>query len=175
MRQFSPACPSAITALFRRFRRNSSRNKSVALLLPTLLLAGAALSATPDRSRRPANRAKPPTQDVNPPPAQQPAPQSPAPPNPASPNPASPNPASSSPATPSQTPTSPAPETAAPPAPARTPADVDPEKLQPFNLPPASRQRMRICGEQWRDLKMAGKSVGLTWRSFAEKCLPGPD
>jgi hypothetical protein len=59
--------------------------------------------------------------------------------------------------------------------PQRQPVDIDPDKLQPLNLPPASRQRMRLCGERWRDLKMAGKSAGLTWRSFAEKCLPGQD
>jgi hypothetical protein len=57
----------------------------------------------------------------------------------------------------------------------RMPVDVDPNELKPFNLPPASRQRTRLCGERWRDLKLAGKSEGLTWRSFAEKCLPGKD
>ena len=55
------------------------------------------------------------------------------------------------------------------------PVDVQPENLQPFNLPTASRQRMRLCGERWRNLKLAGESRGLTWRSFAEKCLPGKD
>ncbi len=74
----------------------------------------------------------------------------------------------------------PAPQPAAPaaqpaPAPQRQPVDIDPDKLQPYNLPPASRQRVRLCGERWRDLKMAGRSAGLTWRSFAEKCLPGSD
>ena len=53
----------------------------------------------------------------------------------------------------------------------RAPVDVDVNALQPFNLPPASRQQMRQCGEEWRALKMAGKSNGLVWRSFAEKCL----
>jgi hypothetical protein len=53
----------------------------------------------------------------------------------------------------------------------RAPVDVDINALQPFNLPPASRQQMRQCGEEWRALKMAGKSNGLVWRSFAEKCL----
>jgi hypothetical protein len=53
----------------------------------------------------------------------------------------------------------------------RMPADVDINTLQPFNLPQASRQKMRQCGEEWRALKMAGKSSGLVWRSFAEKCL----
>ena len=57
----------------------------------------------------------------------------------------------------------------------RAPVDVPTEDLKPYNLPPASRQRMRLCGERWRDLKMTGESRGLTWRSFAEKCLPGKD
>jgi hypothetical protein len=56
--------------------------------------------------------------------------------------------------------------------PARAPVDVDVDKLQPFNLPPASRERMHQCGDEWRKLKMAGHSAGLTWRIFAEKCLP---
>ncbi len=74
-------------------------------------------------------------------------------------------------------PAAPAPE--APPSSAspgqRAPVDVPTEDLKPYNLPPASRQRMRLCGERWRDLKMTGESRGLTWRSFAEKCLPGKD
>jgi hypothetical protein len=80
-------------------------------------------------------------------------------------------------APPAQQPAPPAPDSqgASPAPPQRAPVDIDPEKLQPYNLPPASRQRMRLCGERWRDLKMAGKSAGLTWRSFAEKCLPGRD
>ncbi len=53
----------------------------------------------------------------------------------------------------------------------REPADVDPNKLQPYNLPPATREKMRQCGDEWRKLKMAGKAAGLVWRSFAEKCL----
>jgi hypothetical protein len=53
----------------------------------------------------------------------------------------------------------------------RAPVDVDVNALQPFNLPPASRQQMRQCGEEWRALKMAGKSGGQVWRGFAEKCL----
>jgi hypothetical protein len=56
--------------------------------------------------------------------------------------------------------------------PARAPVDVDVDKLQPYNLPPASRERMHQCGDEWRKLKMAGHSAGLTWRIFAEKCLP---
>jgi hypothetical protein len=80
-------------------------------------------------------------------------------------------------APPAQQPAPPAPDSqgAKPAPPQRAPVDIDPEKLQPYNLPPASRQRMRLCGERWRDLKMAGKSAGLTWRAFAEKCLPGQD
>jgi hypothetical protein len=59
-----------------------------------------------------------------------------------------------------------------PPAPGgREPADVDVNKLQPYNLPPATREKMHQCGDEWRKLKMAGKAAGLVWRSFAEKCL----
>ncbi|MBB4196699.1 hypothetical protein CCR94_12105 [Rhodoblastus sphagnicola] len=53
----------------------------------------------------------------------------------------------------------------------RQPVDVDVGSLQPYNLPPASRERMRACGEDWRARKLAGQATGLTWRSFAEKCL----
>ncbi len=120
---------------------------ATAVLLAGAFLTASALCATPEPPRRPAKSVKPPANDAAPPP------QKPAPDNAA--------------------PQTPAPAQAAPPA--RAPIDVDPTKLQPYNLPPASRQRMRLCGERWRDLKMAGKSVGLTWRSFAEKCLPGQD
>jgi hypothetical protein len=53
----------------------------------------------------------------------------------------------------------------------RQPVDVDVRSLQPYNLPPASRAKMRACGEEWRALKLAGQATGLTWRGFAEKCL----
>jgi hypothetical protein len=68
----------------------------------------------------------------------------------------------------------PQPEPAATPAspPGRAAVDVDVDKLQPYNLPPASREKMRQCGDEWRKLKMDGHSAGLTWRIFAEKCLP---
>jgi len=53
----------------------------------------------------------------------------------------------------------------------RQPVDVDPQSLQPYNLPPASRAKMRACGEEWRDMKLAGAAGGWTWKTFAEKCL----
>jgi len=53
----------------------------------------------------------------------------------------------------------------------RTPVDLDVNSLPLFNLPPASRERMRECGDAWRNLKLAGQSDGLIWRSFAQKCL----
>lgn len=58
-----------------------------------------------------------------------------------------------------------------PPQSGRQPVDVDVHSLQPYNLPLASRAKMRACGEQWRTLKLAGQATGLTWRLFAEKCL----
>jgi hypothetical protein len=76
------------------------------------------------------------------------------------------------PATPAAPAPQPAPAAAPAPPPARAPVDVDVDKLQPYNLPPASRERMHQCGDEWRKLKMAGQSAGLTWRIFAEKCLP---
>jgi len=53
----------------------------------------------------------------------------------------------------------------------RQPVDVDVQSLQPYNLPAATREKMRACGGEWRALKLAGQATGLTWRSFAEKCL----
>jgi len=82
------------------------------------------------------------------------------------------NPVPAKPVAPSAPAPQPAPaETPASP-PARAPVDVDVDKLQPYNLPPASRERMHQCGDEWRKLKMDGHSTGLTWRIFAEKCLP---
>ncbi len=51
------------------------------------------------------------------------------------------------------------------------PVDVDIDSLTPFNLPSASREKMRLCGDEWRQLKMAGRAKGMIWRSFAGKCL----
>ena len=123
---------------------------------PLLILAGSAWSAIPAPPRRPPELTPAESPQTTPASTPQPAPASPAPPSTAPQSPARQN------ATPEQ-------------PPQRQPVDIEPEKLQPYNLPPASRQRMRLCGERWRDLKMAGKSEGLTWRSFAEKCLPGKD
>jgi hypothetical protein len=121
-------------------------------LLPT----GAAQAATSEPPRRPVKSVRPPVKDL--PPAKDATP---------------PKPSQQPSQQPSPQPAAPAAQPA--PEPQRQPADVDPDKLQPYNLPPASRQRIRLCGERWRDLKMAGRSAGLTWRSFAEKCLPGSD
>ncbi|MTV32249.1 hypothetical protein GJ654_14765 [Rhodoblastus acidophilus] len=64
------------------------------------------------------------------------------------------------------------PETTTPAQPLeRQPVDVDVQSLQPYNLPPASRAKMRACGEEWRAMKLAGQAGGLTWRTFAEQCL----
>jgi hypothetical protein len=76
-----------------------------------------------------------------------------------SPNPAQPNPSPPGAAAPALAPDG------------RLPVDVDVQQLQPYNLPPASRAKMRACGEEWRAMKLAGQAAGLTWRTFAEKCL----
>jgi hypothetical protein len=72
-------------------------------------------------------------------------------------------------------PRQPAPQPAPPIEPAapqgRIPIDVDPATLQPYNLPAASRETMRRCGDEGRKMKMLGRANGLSWRSFAEKCL----
>jgi hypothetical protein len=51
------------------------------------------------------------------------------------------------------------------------PVDVDVNSLQPYNLPPASRETMRRCGDEWRKLKLSGQARDQNWRGFAEKCL----
>jgi hypothetical protein len=53
----------------------------------------------------------------------------------------------------------------------REPVDVDVSKLHLYYLPQASRAKMHQCGEKWRTMKMNGQARGLTWRTFAEKCL----
>ena len=38
-------------------------------------------------------------------------------------------------------------------------------------LPAASRARMRVCGEEWRAMKLEGAARDKNWRDFAETCL----
>jgi hypothetical protein len=71
--------------------------------------------------------------------------------------------------------TSPAPLTSAvapPPTPAPLselpPLDVS---VPPPTLPRAARATMRSCALEWEKLKLEGRTVGLMWRDFAEKCL----
>lgn len=55
---------------------------------------------------------------------------------------------------------------------APAPSQADEEALPPlFNLPDATRTRMRRCGEKWRAIKMAGDAGEEIWRDFATKCL----
>lgn len=52
----------------------------------------------------------------------------------------------------------------------------DDETLPPlFNLPVASRARMRVCGERWQAKKMAGQAGDEIWRDFATECLSQKD
>lgn len=53
-----------------------------------------------------------------------------------------------------------------PPAPSITPAEIP-----PVQLPKASRERMRACGQQWDDKKRTGEEGELVWRTFAMSCL----
>jgi len=124
-------------------RASSKTNRLGSLsIFAGLVLTGAALAAIPQPQPRPPEFGKP--APVETPPDQPPSAPQNAPTVPAAP----------------QTPPS-----------GRAPVDVDVNTLQPFNLPPASREKMHQCGDEWRKLKLDGKSRGLTWRSFAEKCL----
>lgn len=59
-----------------------------------------------------------------------------------------------------------------PKAPSPTASQNDDETVPvPFHLPPASRARMRECGEKWRDMKMSGDVGEEIWRTFATHCL----
>ena len=40
-----------------------------------------------------------------------------------------------------------------------------------FNLPSASRSRMRACGERWKQMKLDGEAGDEIWRDFATTCL----
>ena len=146
-------------------RRQAVARGLLAAMLALICVAGPSMAQTPTpgssgKSRAPAKarvpaKAQPPAKTRAPAksrtPAKQPVPAKPVAPAPA--------PQSA----PAETPASP---------PTRAPVDVDVDKLQPYNLPPASREKMHQCGDEWRKLKMAGHSTGLTWRIFAEKCLP---
>lgn len=147
---------------FFRVKLSTARNIERGLVVALLALAcvaGTSMAQTPAPSQsgkpRPAAKA-----------------QAPAKPRPAKARAPAKSPVPAKPVTPAAPVQQPAP--AAPPAspPARAPVDVDVDKLQPYNLPPASRERMHQCGDEWRKLKMAGHGAGLTWRLFAEKCLP---
>jgi hypothetical protein len=49
---------------------------------------------------------------------------------------------------------------------------IDEEALPtPFDLPKASRARMRLCGLKWQQIKMSGKAGDEIWRDFATTCL----
>ena len=55
-----------------------------------------------------------------------------------------------------------------------TPSTEDDDRTPPpFELPAASRARVRACGETWRDMKLAGTTGDDDWREFALKCLVG--
>ena len=57
-----------------------------------------------------------------------------------------------------------------PPAEAAPPGE-DVSIPPPFTLPPATRSRVRACGAQWRDMKMAGTTGDDDWRDFAMHCF----
>ena len=41
----------------------------------------------------------------------------------------------------------------------------------PFNLPTASRSRVRECGDKWQSIKLSGQAGDRIWRDFATGCL----
>ena len=52
------------------------------------------------------------------------------------------------------------------------PSNPDEGELPPlFNLPSASRTRMRACGERWQQMKLDGEAGDEIWRDFANSCL----
>ena len=59
------------------------------------------------------------------------------------------------------------------PAPRSSPLESEGVIPPPFKLPSATRARVRACGEAWRDMKLAGKTLDDDWRDFALKCLVG--
>lgn len=62
----------------------------------------------------------------------------------------------------------------APAAPVVSPPPEDDDRIPPpFELPAASRARVRACGKTWRDMKLAGTTGDDDWRDFALKCLVG--
>ncbi len=132
-------------------------------MLALACFAGTSIAQTPAPSQ--SGKPRPPAKTQTPAKTRAPA-KSRAPAKAKSPVPAKP----ATPAAPAPQPAAPSPAPASPPG--RAPVDVDVDKLQPYNLPPASRERMHQCGDEWRKLKMDGGSAGLTWRIFAEKCLP---
>ena len=52
--------------------------------------------------------------------------------------------------------------------------DVDPLPTL-FELPAASRSRMRLCGERWHHMKLDGEAHDEIWRDFASTCLVAKD
>lgn len=61
-----------------------------------------------------------------------------------------------------------APEPAKAPLPELPPLDTS---VPPPSLPRASRERMRLCADEWRDMSREGQTAGIMWRDFATRCL----
>jgi hypothetical protein len=73
---------------------------------------------------------------------------------------------------------------------ATAPLSAFPQQAQPKSkLPPAgppavwsaepvpvapSRERLRRCASEWRDVKRRGADAGVTWRNFAIECYGRP-
>lgn len=55
------------------------------------------------------------------------------------------------------------------------------QSANPSPIPPSepvpvapSRERLRRCASEWRDVKRRGADAGVTWRSFAIECYNRP-
>lgn len=48
---------------------------------------------------------------------------------------------------------------------------ADEDTPPPFNLPAASRKRVRECSDKWQSMKMSDEVGDGIWRDFATRCL----
>jgi hypothetical protein len=57
----------------------------------------------------------------------------------------------------------------------KTPAAAPPAPVLPEPVPVApSRERLRHCASEWREVKRRGADAGVTWRNFALECYGRP-
>jgi hypothetical protein len=64
---------------------------------------------------------------------------------------------------------------AAPVAPAQPSAPAPTTEAAPTPERVLTREQMRLCSQEWRKMKKAGKAVGWIWRDFAQSCAAAHD